>query len=141
MHPRTTNSPSRTGSDADGLGSVTSPTEDHPSGESSARGAVRPGLVTLRVQTLPGAAPVWRVSGAMSVGRSRQSAIRLGDERVSRLHARVEPRANGLWIVDEGSRHGCAVNGMPVGAAGALAEYGSIVRFGDTLMLSVDDVE
>jgi transcriptional regulator with PAS, ATPase and Fis domain len=84
---------------------------------------------------------VWSLNGEASVGRSRQALVRLNDERVSRVHAHLETQARGILVRDAESRHGSFVNGHPVTSAGTVAEYDSVVRFGDTLMLVVDDVE
>jgi DNA-binding NtrC family response regulator len=53
----------------------------------------------------------------------------------------VEPRTGGVFVRDEGSRHGTFVNGASVSAEGTLARQGSIIRVGDTLFVAVDDVE
>lgn len=42
----------------------------------------------------------------MTVGRGRESTIRIADESVSHHHALIEPRANGYSIRDVGSRNG-----------------------------------
>jgi transcriptional regulator with PAS, ATPase and Fis domain len=60
---------------------------------------------------------------------------------VSRVHADIEATHRGFLIKDAGSRHGSFVNGQPITSVGSLAEYGSIVRFGETLMLVADDIE
>jgi transcriptional regulator with PAS, ATPase and Fis domain len=44
-------------------------------------------------------------------------------------------------ITDGGSRHGTFINGERVSTDGRIAPQGSVVRFGDTLMLAVEDIE
>ena len=50
----------------------------------------------------------------LSIGRGPENDLVLADARVSRLHARVAPRAGRLVLVDLGSTNGTAVNGTPV---------------------------
>lgn len=52
---------------------------------------------------------------AVSVGRAADNAIHLNDPRVSRRHATLHC-INGNWtLVDNGSRHGTAINGILLG--------------------------
>lgn len=51
------------------------------------------------------------VADVVTVGRSRDRTISIDDSRVSRSHARIEPR-QGTWVViDEGSANGTRVGG------------------------------
>jgi len=45
------------------------------------------------------------------VGRAPSADIRFGDPRVSRLHARIEMRDDGVYVEDLGSRNGTTVDG------------------------------
>jgi pSer/pThr/pTyr-binding forkhead associated (FHA) protein len=45
------------------------------------------------------------------VGRAPSADIRIGDPRVSRLHARIEMRDDGVYVEDLGSRNGTSVDG------------------------------
>ncbi len=101
----------------------------------------RPGLVALFPHAEGQAFQSWPLAGPASVGRDVGAAIRLRDSRVSRHHATVEPRGRGLFVRDLASRHGSFVDGQPVGGEGATAPAGSVVRFGDTLLLVADDVD
>jgi len=101
----------------------------------------RPGLVTLYPVRAGEPFPVWRIAGAADVGRSSRSSIRLDDTRVSRRHALMEVHPTGIMIRDARSRHGSFVQGVGVPSEGALAKFGSIVRFGDTLLLATADVD
>jgi len=62
------------------------------------------------------------------VGSSPDSAICLHDATVSRLHAELEVRNDGLWIRDLGSRNGTFVNGLRV--SGALVPDQATVQLG-----------
>lgn len=103
--------------------------------------ARRAGLVRLfphRADVVP---EVWRVKTAGALGRGRDAAIRLSDTRISRVHATIEPRADGVMVRDRDSRHGTYVDGKPADSAGLLARDGSIVRAGDTILLVTSDVD
>jgi pSer/pThr/pTyr-binding forkhead associated (FHA) protein len=50
------------------------------------------------------------------VGRSPSADLRLDDPSVSRLHARIELRDDGVYVEDLGSRNGTSVDGVPVTA-------------------------
>jgi transcriptional regulator of acetoin/glycerol metabolism len=128
--------------DVDQVVSATGPTQDVLDGAASSPVEEnRRGLVAVSPARGQGAAPVWRVARAVSVGRGRQVDVSLEDDRVSRAHARLEPRSQGILVRDLGSRHGSFVGGHPVSGEGTLAGVGAVVRFGDTLLLVVDDVE
>ena len=47
------------------------------------------------------------------VGRAPTADLRIDDPRVSRLHARIEMRDDGVYVEDLGSRNGTTVNGVP----------------------------
>jgi len=72
------------------------------------------------------------VTSSTILGRDADSGIRLGrDEFASAQHARIEPRADGIWIDDLGSTNGTFVNGTRVKSAQAL-QPGDVVRIGET---------
>jgi pSer/pThr/pTyr-binding forkhead associated (FHA) protein len=48
------------------------------------------------------------------VGRAPSADLRLDDPRVSRLHARIEMRDDGVFVEDLGSRNGTTVDGRAV---------------------------
>ena len=54
------------------------------------------------------------VGGLMEVGRSAESAVSLPYGWISRRHARLERRPDGLWLVDLGSANGSTVNKLRV---------------------------
>ena len=49
------------------------------------------------------------------VGRAPSADIRITDPRVSRLHARLEMRDDGVYVEDLGSRNGTRVDGEVIG--------------------------
>lgn len=103
--------------------------------------AKRAGLVLIHPAHDEEAPVVFRVSGEYWMGRSRDAPFRVEDARVSRRHASFEPRAAGLFVRDEGSRHGTFVNGARVSSAGTLARFGDIVRVGDLLFHAVSNAD
>ncbi|MCW5836155.1 MAG: sigma 54-interacting transcriptional regulator [Labilithrix sp.] len=67
------------------------------------------------------------------VGASRDVALVLQDPKVSRLHAELSPRADGLWVTDLGSKNGTWIEGIRV--ASALVPGGATVRLGDASLV------
>ena len=67
------------------------------------------------------------------VGSATGAGIAIADLMVSRLHAELEPRDDGAWVRDLGSRNGTFVEGVLVTAA--RIPDGGKVRFGSTEML------
>ncbi len=66
------------------------------------------------------------------VGRDAGSGIRLDrDEFASARHARIEPRADGIWLDDLGSTNGTYVNGSRLKKA-RLLRPGDVVKIGGT---------
>lgn len=55
------------------------------------------------------------------VGRSASADLRIDDPRVSRLHARIEMREDGVYVEDLGSRNGTTVDGATVAGNRRLA--------------------
>jgi len=70
-------------------------------------------------------------SAAVTVGRGPSNDIALEDDFASTIHARLEPRPDGVWIEDVGSTNGTAVNGVLLTSPQKLAP-GDIVRIGQT---------
>jgi DNA-binding NtrC family response regulator len=54
------------------------------------------------------------VTETVLVGSSGSVGIRIADRTVSRVHAELEPRADGVWIRDLGSRNGTYVDALLV---------------------------
>ena len=71
-------------------------------------------------------------SAPLPLGRGGQNTVALdGDEFASARHARVEARADGLWVEDLGSTNGTFVNGARVTTPRKL-EPGDVLRVGQT---------
>jgi transcriptional regulator with GAF, ATPase, and Fis domain len=70
------------------------------------------------------------VEARMVVGSAPGVDLVIADETVSRLHAELDPRDDGLWVRDLGSRNGTLVDGLRV--EGARVPEGSVVRLGNT---------
>jgi pSer/pThr/pTyr-binding forkhead associated (FHA) protein len=62
-----------------------------------------------------------RLGRRILVGRAASADVRIDDPRVSRLHARIEMRDDGVYVEDLGSRNGTYVNGEPVVSSRQLA--------------------
>ncbi len=62
----------------------------------------------------PGRGVSFDVDGGVTLGRSRTCAVRLEGHAMSRVHARMDRRPEGLTLVDAGSRNGIFVNGRKV---------------------------
>lgn len=67
------------------------------------------------------------VIGPTTIGRAPECTLRIDEEGISRLHARLLPHATGLRLEDAGSTNGCYVNGTRVESAQVLG--------GDEIML------
>lgn len=80
-------------------------------------------------------------SDVVTIGRSRDRVITIDDNRVSRSHARVEPRQGGWAIIDEGSANGSRVGGedLPANRARPLRP-GDVIGIGP-VELRVSTVE
>jgi FHA domain len=70
-------------------------------------------------------------SAAVTVGRGPANDIPLDDDFASTVHARLEPRADGVWIEDVGSTNGTVVNGVRLTGPRRLA-VGDVIRIGET---------
>jgi serine phosphatase RsbU (regulator of sigma subunit) len=73
----------------------------------------------LKARLIVGAASDGRVHDIervpFTLGRGAERDLTLADPRVSREHALIDCDADGYFLRDLGSRHGTAVNGIPVG--------------------------
>ncbi|HZO92927.1 MAG TPA: FHA domain-containing protein [Candidatus Baltobacteraceae bacterium] len=64
-----------------------------------------------------GTIKTYRFGRRVLVGRAPSADLRLDDPRVSRLHARIEMREDGVYVEDLGSRNGTTVDGQAVETA------------------------
>jgi pSer/pThr/pTyr-binding forkhead associated (FHA) protein len=62
-----------------------------------------------------------RLGRHILVGRAPSADIRIGDPRVSRLHARIEMRDDGVYVEDLESRNGTSVDGAVIAGSRRLA--------------------
>jgi len=92
-----------------------------------------PSSFTLRVIKGMPLDGIFRVEGAVRVGRNRESDIFLVDPSVSRNHALLDVHDGGLVVRDEGSTNGTFVNGDRV--AQRALRPGDRVAFGKTEMI------
>lgn len=65
-----------------------------------------------------------------TAGSSARCEFVIADKTVSRLHLELDPRTDGLWVRDLGSRNGTYINGIKITEARVPA--GSSVRVGTT---------
>jgi transcriptional regulator with GAF, ATPase, and Fis domain len=100
---------------------------------------VRPGVLVVYSR---GPVPIraYVIGRAATLGRDPTADIPVDDSGVSRAHVRLELRGSSFWVTDLGSRNGTHVNGELVHAGGAIAEPGSVVRAGRTLLVISADV-
>lgn len=70
-----------------------------------------------------------RLEENADLGSAPRAAVCLAHRTVSRVHARVEFRLDGAWIVDLGSTNGTFVDGLRV--SGARLRDGATLRLGD----------
>jgi DNA-binding NtrC family response regulator len=103
-------------------------------------GLSTPGLVAVFSEVGP-LAQVHPVPGPRTLGRDATSSIVVDDVKVSREHAVVERRSDGLTLRDLSSRNGSFVDGDRVGGQTVALPAGSLLRLGRTLFISVDACE
>jgi len=68
-----------------------------------------------------GTIKTYRFGRRILAGRAASADLRIDDPRVSRLHARIEMREDGVYVEDLGSRNGTAVDGITVHGSRRLA--------------------
>jgi len=99
-----------------------------------------------RAEQLTGTRPFWQVevskgpdSGASftiqlpaSIGRRPDCDVQLHDQKVSRLHARLELSDQGVVVVDVGSMNGTKVNGVAIKKE--IVRPGDIIEMGSTVL-------
>jgi len=89
-------------------------------------------------------APQAQLSGSeveVSVGRSRSCDVRIDNDSVSKVHAKMifDRHSGDYFLVDQGSRNGSCVNGEPLEPALRTPIWsGAYVSFGDALYVFID---
>jgi pSer/pThr/pTyr-binding forkhead associated (FHA) protein len=63
----------------------------------------------------------YRFGRRILVGRAPNADLRIDDPRVSRVHARIEMRKDGIYVEDLGSRNGTFLDGTSVQGARRLS--------------------
>ncbi|MFQ6395249.1 BTAD domain-containing putative transcriptional regulator [Nocardia sp. KC 131] len=77
--------------------------------------------------------PIVIPAAGLRIGRDADNDIVLDDSWVSRKHARILTRPDGIFIRDRDSANGVYVNGSPIGADTTLSD-GDVIRIGSTTM-------
>jgi S-DNA-T family DNA segregation ATPase FtsK/SpoIIIE len=72
--------------------------------------------------------PVGR--GDLIIGRGPEATVRIRDSDLSRKHARLAVRHDGLWLTDLASRNGTVVDGSPLRDAERAISGESVIRVG-----------
>ena len=80
-----------------------------------------------------------RVDRSIVIGSAAKADVVVADETVSRLHAEVEPRHDGIWVRDLGSLNGTFVNEVHV--TGARLPASGRLRIGATLFTVLPEAE
>jgi DNA-binding NtrC family response regulator len=99
-----------------------------------------PGIMVVLGAGRPAAHAVEVGAGGLELGRGSLAGLLESDERISRRHVRITPRAGGWAVEDLGSRNGTFVDGQPVASGPALFTRPVLVRIGRSLIWAVDDV-
>lgn len=77
--------------------------------------------------------PIAVPAAGLRIGRDPDNDIVLDDSWVSRKHARILARPDGMFIRDRDSANGVYLNGSPIGADTALSD-GDVIRIGSTMI-------
>ena len=77
------------------------------------------------------------ITAPLTIGRGEEATVRIADQTVSRLHARIALGADGPVIEDAGSRFGTVLSGAPLTGPTAL-HPGAQIRLGD-VVIAVED--
>jgi FHA domain len=68
------------------------------------------------------------------IGRLPESPVSIGDERLSREHAKIDYRTDSFWLTDLGSTNGTALNGVLLKQPHVLAS-GDTVELGSSVLV------
>jgi putative peptide zinc metalloprotease protein len=77
------------------------------------------------------------ITAPLTIGRGTEATVRIGDQTVSRLHARIALGPEGPVIEDAGSRFGTILSGAPLTGPTRLCA-GAYIRLGD-VVIGVED--
>jgi len=73
----------------------------------------------------------WKDRESLTIGRGSSNDLGLSDQIVSRKHARIESKADGLHLLDLGSSYGTRLNGAPFESPSPL-RAGDLIELGHT---------
>jgi putative peptide zinc metalloprotease protein len=73
------------------------------------------------------------ITAPLTIGRGNEATIRIGDQTVSRLHAKIELGPEGPMIEDAGSSFGTVLSGVKLTGPAPL-RAGAEIRLGDVLI-------
>jgi putative peptide zinc metalloprotease protein len=95
--------------------------------------------VTSLVLVLPDSSRV-PITGPLTIGRGAEATVRIVDQTVSRLHARIMLGPDGPVIEDAGSRFGTVLSGTPLTGPAPLRP-GAQIRLGDVVLWVEDTAQ
>lgn len=99
------------------------------------RDGFRPGVLSFHVVGGPEAGRVLPLErGRLTIGRSTDCDLVLGDDRASRRHAALEIGTTSLRLHDLSSTNGTSVDDVAVGTSGVALRPGQLIRIGDSLL-------
>ncbi len=93
--------------------------------------------VTLLIQSEGQALEVPLDNDSLTIGRGDDAGLVIDDNGLSRIHASIHADAEAVWIVDENSTNGTAVNGSEVSPDGTILSDGDEVALGDKTTIIV----
>ena len=89
-------------------------------------------LIVLHSSSLTQGDEFTLASSPLTIGRAGQNDVSIDDDEfASARHVRIEPRRDGVWVLDLGSTNGTHVNGVRIDRARKLVT-GDVVRVGET---------
>lgn len=91
--------------------------------------------VALTIHSPEGTKEVPFTGDHLTVGRSDDSALVIGDNGLSRVHASLHRDGDRVWILDEASTNGTYVNSAPVSHVGTPLTDGDEITLGNTIII------
>lgn len=94
--------------------------------------------VTLVIQSEGEAVAVPLDGHSLTIGRGDDAELVIADGGLSRLHASIHADGEAVWVVDENSTNGTAVNGRAVPPDGLVLQHGDEIALGDETTIIVE---